>query len=131
MGALSRAVRIGGVIAVCVLLGTGQGSAQNGAGAPAPGGATGATGATSASQPGPAATPASLSAADAAALKADPGCQPAAVACAWSHCYPLGSKWTSYSGCIADSCQVKDKACVMDLIQDLYDPDRERHRGLR
>ena len=76
-------------------------------------------------------TPARLSTADAAALKADPNCQPAAVACAWSQCYPLNSKWTSYSSCLADSCQMKERACVMDLIQDLYDPIRERSRGVR
>ena len=85
----------------------------------------------SGAQPAPTARPASLSGADAAALKADPDCQPAAVACAWSQCYTLTSKWTSYTGCVAGACQVKDKACVMDLIQDLYDPDRQRSRGTR
>jgi hypothetical protein len=109
-----------------VLLGAGPGSAQSGAGPP---GAT-STGSAPASTPS-AATPARLSTADAAALKADPDCPSAAVACAWSQCYPLTSKWTSYSSCVAGSCQVKDKACVMDLIQDLYDPDRQRSRGAR
>ncbi|HZZ86998.1 MAG TPA: hypothetical protein VFE13_01565 [Caulobacteraceae bacterium] len=126
MGALSRAVGIGGFVAVGIWLGAGPGSAESGAGPPA---ATSAV-ATPAGPP-PAATPARLSTADAAALKADPDCQPEAVACAWSQCYPLTSKWTSYSGCIAGSCQVKDKACVMDLISDLYDPGRQRSRGAR
>ena len=126
MGAPSRAVRIGGLVAVCVWLGAGPGSAQSGAGPPATAPAAESSAATPAAP-----TPARLSAADAAALKADPDCQPAAVACAWSQCYPLTSKWSSYSSCIAGSCQMKDKACVMDLIQDLYDPDRQRSRGAR
>jgi hypothetical protein len=126
MGAPSRAVRIGGLIVVCILIGGSPGSAQTGASTPAP-----ASAASTPAPAGDAATPAHLTAADAAALKADPNCQPAAVACTWSQCYPLTSKWTSYSSCIAGSCQVKEKACVMDLIQDLYDPDRERSRGAR
>jgi hypothetical protein len=69
--------------------------------------------------------------ADAAAAKADPNCQPTAVACTWAHCYPLDPKFTSYSACIADNCQMKDKECVMDLISDLYDPVRERNKGTR
>jgi hypothetical protein len=125
MRAPSRAVPIGGLIAVCLWLGAGPGSAQSTVEAPA----TNATSTTPA--PPVAATPARLSVADAAALKADPDCQPAAVACAWSQCYPLTSKWTSYSSCIAGSCQMKEKACVLDLLQDLYDPDRERSRGAR
>jgi hypothetical protein len=124
MRAPSRAVRIGGLIAVCLWLGAGPGSAQSTIDAPA-------TNATSSTAPPVAATPAHLSVADAAALKADPDCQPAAVACAWSQCYPLTSKWTSYSSCVAGSCQVKEKACVLNLLQDLYDPDRERSRGAR
>lgn len=124
MRAPSRPVRIGGLIAACLWLGAGPGSAQNTAEAPA-------TSAASAVAPSAAATPARLSVADAAALKADPDCQPATVACAWSQCYPLTSKWTSYSSCLAGSCQMKERACVQDLLQDLYDPDRQRSRGAR
>src|SRR4029077_1569625 len=100
--------------------------AQSGVDAPA---ADATNAASTTAQPAP--TPARLSVADAAALKADPNCQPAAVACAWSQCYPLTSKWTGYSSCIAGACQTKEKACVMDLIQDLYDPRRGRTRGAR
>jgi hypothetical protein len=141
MGAPSRVVRIGGLMAICLLVGGSPGSAQTGAATPTtsatPTAATTTaattTGATAATTPGDQAapTPAHLTAADAAALKADPNCQPAAVACTWSQCYPLASKWSSYSSCIAGSCQVKEKACVMDLIQDLYDPERERSKGAR
>jgi hypothetical protein len=126
MGAPSGPIRIGGLIAVCLWLGAGPGSAQSGIDAPA----TNATNAASTTtQPAP--TPARLSVADAAALKADPNCQPAAVACAWSQCYPLNSKWTSYSKCLEGSCQMTERACVMDLLDDLYDPVRERSRGAR
>jgi hypothetical protein len=125
MGAPSRPILIGGLIAVCLWLGAGPGAAQGGGDAPA----ANSTSAASTTQPAP--TPARLSAADAAALKADPNCQPAAVACAWSQCYPLTAKWTGYSSCIAGACQMKEKACVMDLIQDLYDPVRERSKGAR
>ena len=122
MRAPSRPILVGGLIAACLWLGAGPGSAQSGADAPAANGAA-------TTQPAP--TPARLSAADTAALKADPNCQPAVVACAWSQCYPLNSKWTSYSSCLADSCQMTERACVMDLLQDLYDPVRERSRGAR
>jgi hypothetical protein len=126
MGAPSRPIHIGGLIAVCLWLGADSGSAQSGVDAPA---ANATNAASTTAQPAP--TPARLSLTDAAALKADPNCQPAAVACAWSQCYPLSSKWTGYSSCLADSCQMKEKACVMDLISDLYDPVRERSRGAR
>jgi hypothetical protein len=126
MGAPSRPILVGGLIAVCLWLGAGPGSAQSGVDAPV---ANATSAASSTSQPAP--TPARLSSADAAALKADPNCQPAAVACAWSQCYPLSSKWTSYSGCIAGACQMTERACSMDLISDLYDPVRERSRGAR
>jgi hypothetical protein len=113
---------------VCLLVGGSPGSAQTGAAGPAAGPATAA-----AASPGDqsAQTPAHLTAADTAALKADPDCQPAAVACSWSQCYPLSSKYSSYTACIGGSCQVKDKTCVMELIQDLYDPDRQRSKGTR
>jgi hypothetical protein len=126
MGAPSRPIRVGGLIAACLWLGAGQGSAQTGVGAPA----ANSTGPASTTTQ-PAATPARLSVADAAALKADPNCQPAAVACAWSQCYPLSSKWTSYSKCLEGSCQMTERTCVMDLLDDLYDPVRERSRGAR
>jgi hypothetical protein len=104
---------------LCVLAGSGSGSAQGDTGPP----------------PTPPATappaPAAPSVADIAATKADPNCQPAAVECTWAHCYPLDPKFTSYSACIATNCQMKDKECVMDLISDLYDPDREKNKGTR
>lgn len=119
MRASLGAVWFGGLVALCVLAGSGSGAAQGNTGPPA----TPAV--------APAAPAAASSVADAAAAKADPNCQPTAVACTWAHCYPLDPKFTSYSACIADNCQMKDKECVMDLISDLYDPVRERNKGTR
>jgi hypothetical protein len=68
-------------------------------------------------------------AADPAALKADPNCKAPDVACAWSHCNPLASKWQSYRACITDSCHVQQESCISDLIIDLNDPDRQKAVG--
>ena len=117
-----RAVWAGGIFALCLAFGPGSGAAQGaGPASPPP----------PVSLPPPATT-APMSQADEAALKADPDCKPADVACAWSACYPLADKWNgSNSACLADSCKMKDKACVQDLVSDLYDPDRQASKGTR
>jgi hypothetical protein len=120
-----RAACIGGLVALSSILGCGSGFAQTAAAgqtAPPP-----VAAAPVAAAPGPA----PLSIADAAAAKADPHCQASDVSCSWNHCYPLSDKWHSYSACIADACHVKVQDCVMELIQDLYDPDREANKGTR
>ena len=85
-----------------------------------------------AAQAPPSAAPppsAPLSTTDAAATKADPDCQAADVACAWSHCNPLGHQWQSYHACIVDSCHVEARSCIGDLIMDLNDPGRQKTAG--
>lgn len=84
--------------------------------------------------PAAAAAPAApLSEADQAALKADPDCKPAEVACAWTSCYPLADKWNgSNSACLVASCKItKGSACMPDLISDLNDPDRQANKGTK
>jgi hypothetical protein len=127
MRASLQAARIGGLVALLAVLGPDAGSAPGGAGAqpltavPAP-----------TTAPPPPSQPISalpLSAADRAAAKADPDCQVTDVACAWSHCNPLGKQWQSYHACIVDSCKVQDRSCMGDLIMDLNDPARQKTGG--
>jgi len=114
-----QAACIGGLVSLLAFLGPDPGSAPGGAGAQpetAP--------ATAAPPPAP-----PLSRTDAAAAKADPDCPAADVACAWSHCNPLGRQWQSYHACIIDSCHVESRTCMGDLIMDLNDPARQKTGG--
>jgi hypothetical protein len=122
MRASLQSVCLGGLVALLAILGPDLGSAPGGAGAQPQ---------TAAQAPTPTAAPASapLSAADAAAAKADPDCQAADVACAWSHCNPLGRQWQSYHSCIVDSCHIEARSCMGDLIMDLNDPARQKTGG--
>ena len=124
MRASLQAVCIGGLVALLALLGPDAGSAPGGAGAQPDTAVQAPT-----TAPPPPSPP--LSAADAAAAKADPDCQAADVACAWSHCNPLGRQWQSYHACIVDSCHVQERSCMGDLILDLNDPARQKTGGLR
>lgn len=122
MRASLQAACIGGLVALLAVLGLDAGSAPGGAGAQPE---------TAVQAPPTAAPPPSppLSATDAAAAKADPDCQAADVACAWSHCNPLSRQWQSYHSCIVDSCHVQARSCIGDLIMDLNDPDRQKTGG--
>src|ERR1700712_5091503 len=101
-----KAVWLGGVITLSLALGPSTGMAQSAAppASPAP----------AAAAPAPEAP---LSEADQAALKADPDCKPADVACAWTSCYPLADKYNgSNSACLVASCKItKGSACMPDL----------------
>lgn len=123
MTASPRAAWIGVLTVLCTVVGAGSGSAQGGDGPPA---ASAAPASTAAAAPS---TPSAPSAFDAAAAKADPDCKAADVACAWSHCNPLGRQWPSYHRCIADSCHVEQQSCFGDLIMDLNDPVRQKTGG--
>jgi hypothetical protein len=69
-------------------------------------------------------------AAAAADAKADPSCKPAQIACAWSGCYPIDhTKYPSLSSCIVKACNVSDDDCKKQLVQDVYDSDREQAKG--
>jgi hypothetical protein len=125
MRAFLQAACIGGLVALLTVFGPDAGSSPGGAGAqpetaPAP-------------APTPPTPPPPLSPADAiaakAAAKADPDCQAADVACAWSHCNPLGKQWQSFHACIVDNCHVQERTCMGDLIMDLNDPARQRTGG--
>jgi hypothetical protein len=122
MRASLQAARIGGLVALLAILGPDAGSAPGAAGAQPQ---TAVQAPTSAAPP----PPPPLSAADRAAAKADPDCQAADVACAWSHCNPLGRQWQSYHSCIVDSCHVQERTCMGDLIMDLNDPARQKTGG--
>jgi hypothetical protein len=122
MRASLQAVRIGGLVALLAILGPDAGSGLGGAGAQPQTVVQAPT--TAAPTPPP-----PLSAADRAAAKADPDCQAADVACAWSHCNPLGRQWQSYHSCIVDSCHVQERTCMGDLIMDLNDPARQKTGG--
>jgi hypothetical protein len=115
MGVSLKAAGIGGVVVLCVALGAVSGSAQTSGGGAAAG-------------PPPTALAASSPGA-AADAKADPNCPLPDVDCAWKQCYPLADKWKSYTACLSTACHVKQQTCIQDLIQDLYDPDREKSRA--
>ena len=123
MRASLQVARIGGLVALLAILVPDAGSAPAGASAQP---ATAAPAPATATPPPP-----PLSVADAAAAKADPDCQAADVACAWSNCNPLGHQWQSYHGCIVASCHVEARSCVGDLIMDLNDPARQKTGGRR
>jgi hypothetical protein len=139
MKASLRAAWMGGVVVVLSLvLGASPGSTQGMATAPAatppPAAPPTVSAPPDATAPAASATPAAAPATPAtafesAAAKADPDCKVADVSCAWSHCNPLPGKWSSYHGCLTDSCKVTDQACMGDLIMDLSDPDRQRSNG--
>jgi hypothetical protein len=122
MRASLQAAGIGGFVALLAILGLDVVSAPGGAVAQP----EAAVQAPPAAAPPPSAPP---SATDAAAAKADPDCQAADVACAWSHCNPLGRQWQSYHACIVASCHVEARSCVADLIMDLNDPNRQKTGG--
>jgi hypothetical protein len=113
---------IGGLVALLTILGPNAGSEPGGAGAQPGTAVLAPTVAVTAPSP-------PLSAADAAAAKADPNCQATDVACAWSHCNPLGRQWSSYHSCIVESCHVEERMCMGDLIIDLNDPARQKRGG--
>jgi hypothetical protein len=122
MRASLQAACIGGLVALLTILGLDAGAA--------PGGAD--TLAETAAQAPPTAAPTPsppLSATDLAAAKADPDCQATDVACAWTHCNPLGRQWQSYHSCIVDSCHVEARSCIGDLIMDLNDANRQKTGG--
>jgi hypothetical protein len=118
-----KAAWLGGIITLSLALGPSAGVAQSAAPAASPAPAAAA----------PAAPAAPLSDADQAALKADPDCKPADVACAWTSCYPLADKYNgSNSACLVASCKIaKGSACMPDLISDLNDPDRQASKGTK
>jgi hypothetical protein len=117
-----KAAWLGGIVTLCLVLDPSAGMAQSAAPAASP--------APAAAAPAPAAP---LSDADQAALKADPDCKPADVACAWTSCYPLADKYNgSNSACLVASCKItKGSACMPDLISDLNDPDRQANKGTK
>lgn len=126
MRASLQAVCVGGLVALLAVLGPDLGSAPGDAGAQP----QTAVQAPTTAAPSPPLSPAPpLSAADRAAAKADPDCQVTDVACAWSHCNPLGHQWQSYHSCIVDSCHVEARTCMGDLIMDLNDPARQKTGG--
>ena len=123
MKAPLKAVWLGGIVTLYLALGATAAMAQSAAPAASP-------------APAAAAAPAveaPLSDADKAALKADPDCKPADVACAWTSCYPLADKYNgSNSACLVASCKItKLSACMPDLISDLNDPDRQASKGTK
>lgn len=118
-----KAAFVGGIVILFAALGADVSVAQTAPPAPA-----------ASPPPAAAAAPAApLSEADQAALKADPDCKPAEVACAWTSCYPLADKWNgSNSACLVASCKItKGSACMPDLISDLNDPDRQANKGTK
>ena len=119
MRAFLKAGGIGGFVVVCAAFVADVGSAQ----APA-------SGAPPAPAASPETSPAPPDAASAAAdAKADPDCKPAQIACGWSNCYPINqTKYPSLTSCVVKNCNVGDE-CKSELVQDIFDPDREQSRG--
>jgi hypothetical protein len=117
MRAFLKAVAVGGFVVVSSAFVADVGSAQAPAATPPPAAAT------------PPAAPPVDAATAAADAKADPDCKPAQIACGWSNCYPINqTKYPSLTACVLKNCNVSDE-CKSQLVQDIFDPDREQSRG--